>query len=307
MPKTALLLTLPFSLCLSQPLYAQSITAAPDGTGTIIQHQGNTYHIQGGTQTGANLFHSFQEFGLSSGAIANFLSDPSIVNILGRVTGGNASMIDGLIQANPNLYLMNPAGIIFGENASLNVGGDFFATTADQICFEENCFNSVGVSDYETLLGSPTSWGFLQAQPGGLVNAGTLKVRKDKSINLSGGTVVNLGQIEAPGGIVTVAAIPGEHRVLLNQPGQLLSLEMTDSVLVDGIKPLALPELLTGTSITQPSPAVEEGDVVIAGTIEAAQVDLYAAGQVKPTDVDLVQGKTTVVRFPEAAGTTILN
>ncbi|NJN74136.1 MAG: DUF4347 domain-containing protein, partial [Limnothrix sp. RL_2_0] len=42
-------------------------------------------------------------------------------------------------------------------------------------------------------------------------------------------------------------------------------------------------------------------------TIEAAQVDLYAAGQVKPTDVDLVQGKTTVVRFPEAAGTTILN
>ncbi|MEM8642642.1 MAG: DUF4347 domain-containing protein [Cyanobacteria bacterium P01_G01_bin.54] len=302
--------TAPLSLLSAQPLSAQSITAAPDGTGTIIQHQGQTYHIQGGTQAGANLFHSFQEFGLSSGEIANFLSNPSITNIFGRVTGGNVSIIDGLIQANPNLYLMNPAGMVFGANAQLNVGGDFFATTADQICFEGGCFNAIGVNDDNALLGNPTTLGFLQAQPGGLINAGTLEVLKGKSIHLSGGTVVNLGQILAPGGIATVAAISGEQRVLLNQSGNLLSLEVTEAVLTEGIDPLALPALLTGvvsilpedTPTTPPTELqatnMTQGNVVITGTIQGEQVDLYATGQVIPTDPNLVQGDTTVVRFP---------
>ncbi|NEO88290.1 MAG: filamentous hemagglutinin N-terminal domain-containing protein [Spirulina sp. SIO3F2] len=167
-------------------------------------------------------FHSFQDFGLNSGEIADFVSQLSINNIFGRVVGGNPSIIDGLIQANPHLYLMNPTGMVFGANVQLNVGGDFFATTADQICFEEGCFNSVGLNDYNTLLGSPMTLGFLQSQSGGLINAGTLEVLKGKSIHLSGGTVVNLGQIAAPGGIATIAAIPGERRVRLSEPGSLL-------------------------------------------------------------------------------------
>ena len=47
------------------PVAAQSITPAADGTGTIITPNGNTYQIDGGTQAGANLFHSFVEFGLN--------------------------------------------------------------------------------------------------------------------------------------------------------------------------------------------------------------------------------------------------
>ena len=95
------------------PANAQSITAAPDSTGTIINYNGNTYHINGGTQAGANLFHSFQEFGLNPQEIANFLSNPSIANVVGRVTGGNPSIIQGLIQltgGNSNLFRMNPSG-----------------------------------------------------------------------------------------------------------------------------------------------------------------------------------------------------
>ncbi|MEM8640010.1 MAG: DUF4347 domain-containing protein [Cyanobacteria bacterium P01_G01_bin.54] len=309
MLKTALLATLPLSLCLLQPLYAQSIIAAPDGTGTLIQIDGNTYHIQGGTQAGTNLFHSFQDFGLSAGEIANFLSSPDVSNIFGRVTGGNASMIDGLIQANPNLYLINPVGIVLGANASLNIGGDFFATTADQICFEGGCFNSVGVNNYHALRGSPNDLGFLQGQPGGLINAGTLEVLKGKSIHLSGGTVVNLGQILAPGGMATVAAIPGERRVLLNQPGSLLSLEVAETVLNNGIEPLALPSLLAGTSGNFNAKTIDAplGNAVIEGGIVAEQVDLYAAGQVMPTNYELLQGDTTVVRFPETNGQIILS
>ena len=291
--------TVALSLTLAAPAEAQSITAAPDGTGTRIVIDGNTYQIQGGTQAGANLFHSFQNFGLSTGEIANFLSDPGISNIFGRVVGGNASMIDGLIQANPNLYLMNPAGIMFGANASLNVGGDFFATTADQICFEGGCFNSVGLNDYNTLLDNPTTLGFLQNQPGGLVNAGTLEVLKGKSVHLSGGTVVNLGQIAAPGGMTTVAAIPGARRVRLNQPGSLLSLEVSDTVLTAGINPLALPSLLAivPENLQTKSIFVPLGNVMLAGEVAAEQVDFYAAGQITPSDPDLIQGDPRVVRF----------
>ncbi|MDB9495027.1 filamentous hemagglutinin N-terminal domain-containing protein [Spirulina major CS-329] len=84
---------------IAPPAPAQSITAAPDGTGTTITIDGQSYHINGGTQAGANLFHSFQQFGLSSSEIANFLSNPSITTIFARVVGGDPSLINGLIQS----------------------------------------------------------------------------------------------------------------------------------------------------------------------------------------------------------------
>ena len=77
------------------------------------------YDITGGTRSGTNLFHSFGEFGVPNNNIANFLNDTGSAtsNILGRVTGGNVSSIFGTIQTtgfgNANLFLMNPAGIVF--------------------------------------------------------------------------------------------------------------------------------------------------------------------------------------------------
>jgi len=128
-------------------LNAQPITPAADETGTVVTPNGNQLDITGGSlsRDDANLFHSFEQFGLESGQIANFLSNPDIRNIFGRVVGGDASIINGLIQVtngNSNLFLMNPAGIVFGENAWLNVPADFTATTATGIGFGEgNWFN----------------------------------------------------------------------------------------------------------------------------------------------------------------------
>jgi len=123
-----------------EPAQGQPITPATDGTDTLVTPDGNRYDIHGGKLSGdgANLFHSFDKFGLDAGQIANFLSNPDIRNILGRVTGGDASLINGLIQVsggNSNLFLMNPAGIVFGSNASLNVPASFTATTATGIGF----------------------------------------------------------------------------------------------------------------------------------------------------------------------------
>ena len=114
------------------PTLAQIV---PNGAGTVVNPQGNQINISGGTQAGANLFHSFRDFNVNSSQVANFLSNPQIQNILARVNGGNPSMINGLLQitgGNSNLFLMNPAGIVFGQGASLNIPASFTATTASR-------------------------------------------------------------------------------------------------------------------------------------------------------------------------------
>ncbi|NEO85355.1 MAG: CHAT domain-containing protein [Spirulina sp. SIO3F2] len=306
------MLTLSIWGLVATPLYAQSITVAPDGTGTIIQHNGKTYHIQGGTQAGANLFHSFQAFGLNAGEIANFLSNSSVTNILGRVTGGDPSIINGLIQvtgASSNLYLMNPAGIVFGPQASLNVMGDFTATTATGIAFNNGSFPAYGTADYAQLVGQPQGFVFGQETNGSIINQGDLSASAGKNLSLVGGTVLNTGKITAPDGKITIAAVPGTSRVKISQPGSLLSLEVeAPPANTTGISPLSLPELLTGAGLPgsiQDDFKLTAGDVATTGEIVGQDVTLMAAGRVKPSDPNLVRthngAKTapTVVLFAD--------
>ncbi|MBE9125992.1 filamentous hemagglutinin N-terminal domain-containing protein, partial [Coleofasciculus sp. LEGE 07081] len=246
-----------FSLGLEVVVLALPITSAADGAGTIVNQSGNQFDIDGGTLSadGANLFHSFQQFGLDANQIANFLANPDLSNILGRVVGGDPSIINGLIQVtggNPNLYLMNPAGIVFGQNASLNVPADFTATTTTGIGFgNNNWFNAFGANDYQQLVGNPSQFAFDLSQPGSIINAGDLAVSEGNSLNLFAGSVINTGTLTAPGGTITIAAVPGSNRVEISQEGQLLRLEIEpprDSVgLVLPITPGNLAELLTGS------------------------------------------------------------
>ena len=125
---------------LSNPVWAVPIVPNADGVKTKLNLTGNQFDITGGTrsQNGQNLFHSFKDFNLDAGQVANFVSNPKIQNILGRINGGNASVINGLLKVsggNSNLFLLNPSGIIFGKNASLDVPAAFSATTANGIQF----------------------------------------------------------------------------------------------------------------------------------------------------------------------------
>ncbi|MEH2116445.1 filamentous hemagglutinin N-terminal domain-containing protein [Nostoc sp.] len=232
---------------------AQSITPATDGTGSLVTPNGNRLDIGGGSLSGdgANLFHSFQKFGLDSNQIANFLSNPNIHNILGRVVGGDPSVINGLLQVtggNSNLFLINPAGIVFGANASLNVPADFTATTANSIGFGSSSFNTVGNNNYTNLVGTPNTFAFTTSEPGSIVNFGNLAVSTGKNINLLGGTVISTGQLSAPGGNITVAAVPGENLLRISQPGHLLSLEIQPPA-ATSVNPATLPQLLTGAGV----------------------------------------------------------
>ncbi|MEL7036261.1 MAG: CHAT domain-containing protein [Cyanobacteria bacterium J06592_8] len=225
---SAFLSILAVSVVTSQQAGSQNITPARDGTGTIVTPDGNRFNIQGGSvsEDGRNLFHSFQQFGLDAGQIANFLSNPQIQNILGRVVGGDASFINGLIQVtggNSNLFLMNPAGIIFGPNTQLQVPAGFTATTANGIQFGEQWFNAEGINNYQALLGNPSGFGFTMEQPGVILNAGNLEVNPGQNLSLLAGTIINTGRLSASGGQVIITAIPGENLVRISQDGQILS------------------------------------------------------------------------------------
>lgn len=194
------------------------------------------YDITGGTRTGTNLFHSFGTFGVPGDQIANFRNDAGLTtdNILGRVTGGLLSNILGTIQTtgfeNTNLYLVNPAGIVFGPTATLNVGGSVTFTTADYLRLGEIDGSNAGIFHADrtqtTLLSSSPvdAFGFLRQNPGAIsIQGSQLTTHGTQGITLVGGNItirngaldngtVQPARLLAPNGQITMASAhsPGE-------------------------------------------------------------------------------------------------
>jgi len=285
----------------------QPIAPEPNSTNTVVtpvtpsNNSAQTrFDITGGKRSGdnANLFHSFTKFNLKENQIVNFISNPNIKNILTRVTGGDVSVINGLIQVtggNSNLFIMNPAGIILGPNARLDVPGSFVVTTGSSIGFDDGWFNSRGENNYDLLTGNPSAFSFPMTNSGVIINEGELTVEGGESVTLLGGTIINTGTISAPGGEITISAVRGENLVRISQEGRLLSLEIetesgeglsTNSTEeLETLNPVSIPELLTGNS-----EVMEMATGVIVN--DDNQVVLTGSDRVIPTDsgITIVSG-----------------
>jgi filamentous hemagglutinin family protein len=116
--------------------------------------------------------------------VLTFLILKVLVNILSRVTGSNLSNILGTlgVLGNANLFLINPNGIVFGPNARLDVGGSFFASTADGILFENGVEFAASNPEAPPLLtiNIPIGLNFRE-NPGTIVNQATLTTLEDGS------------------------------------------------------------------------------------------------------------------------------
>ncbi|MBD2534970.1 filamentous hemagglutinin N-terminal domain-containing protein, partial [Nostoc flagelliforme FACHB-838] len=225
----------------------------PDGTlpnNTSVTREGNTFNITGGTQAGGNLFHSFSEFSVNTGGIASFNNAVDIQNIISRVTGGSVSNIDGIIRTlgTANLFLINPNGIIFGQNAQLNIGGSFVGSTASAISFGNQGFFSASnpESSPSLLTVNPSALLFNQIQTAPIQNnsvalsglnpssefiATGLRVPDGKSLLLVGGDInMDGGGLFAFGGRVDLGGLKGTGTIGLNSYGNNLSLSFPDNV-----------------------------------------------------------------------------
>lgn len=223
-----------------------NITPTP-GSGhlgtTVVQEGSTIYNIRGGTTRGPNLFHSFGEFSVGAADIARFqtttlTSDLSVSNILGRVTGGNPSNIFGTIDSvtfypNASLFLMNPAGIVFGPNASLNVGGSVHFTTADYLRLEDNArFTAVPGPNDALLTAFPVAaFGFLGPNAASIaIQGSTLQVAEGQAFTLVGGNrpfvtgngdevgsgvTMTGGSLLAPSGRVQIASVDSAGEVVI--------------------------------------------------------------------------------------------
>ncbi|PPS45657.1 filamentous hemagglutinin N-terminal domain-containing protein [Chroococcidiopsis sp. TS-821] len=217
-------------------LGSENSVVTPD----VVINGTSSDRIDGGAIRGANLFHSFQEFNIDAGRGAYFSNPAGIENILSRVTGNNASNILGTlgVLGNANLFLMNPNGIIFGENSSLNVAGSFIATTANAIKFgEQGLFNTSSPNVPSSLLTvSPSAFLFNQINIGSIANKSTalaglgLTVPVGESLLLVGGDIIaDGGQIVAFGS-VELAAVAGIGTVGLEHNGSNFSLSVPDDL-----------------------------------------------------------------------------
>lgn len=204
------------------PLVARAQSISTDGSlgprGTLL---GPNYQIGAGlgTQNGANLFHSFRDFNINSGESATFFGPNSIQNILARVTGGNGSLINGALNSaipNANLFLLNPNGIVFGQNAQLNVSGAFVASTADFVRLKDGgIFPTSATSGALLTSAPPTAFGFLGANPGFIRSVGAnLFGAPKKSLSFIGGDVsLDNSILYAPGGRLNVVSVGSAGQV----------------------------------------------------------------------------------------------
>jgi filamentous hemagglutinin family protein len=235
-----------FIINLDTNAFAQSITL--DGTlGTPETLTGPNYLIPqtAGQAVGNNLFHSFGKFNLNSNEAATFQSNPNIQNILSRVTGGNQSVIDGLIrtQTGVNLFFINPSGMIFGQNARLDVGGSFVASTASSINFADGTRFTTSHQQTNPLLTVSVPIGLqLGENPTRILVQGDgrgirttdspvvdltngLRVAGDRTLALVGGNLdFDGGTLKTAGGRLELGSVAGSSLVSLNATDKGFSL-----------------------------------------------------------------------------------
>ncbi|MEH2244248.1 S-layer family protein [Nostoc sp.] len=230
-----------FLLCLAEfsPTQAQNVPIA-DMTlpvnSVVSPPKDNITTITGGTVAGRNLFHSFQQFNIDEAQKADFVSpSAAIENILIRVTGGSRSQIMGTLGtsglSNPNLFLINPKGIVFGPNAKLDIRGSFVATTANAIEFRNQGFFSASApNNPELLMVNPSAFLFNQIANLPInsiqVNRASLSVDNGQNLLLLGGNVTldDNATLAAPDGRIELGGVAGSTTVGLNVEANTLGL-----------------------------------------------------------------------------------
>ncbi|MEI2581436.1 two-partner secretion domain-containing protein [Scytonema sp. PRP1] len=285
----------------------------PDGTlpnNSTININGNIFNITGGTQRGNNLFHSFKDFSVINGSEAHFNNAVDINNIISRVTGSSVSNIDGLIkvlQGNANLFLLNPNGIVFGQNARLDIRGSFVASTANSIKFADGFEFSAKNTQTTPLLTISVPLGLqfganpqkIQVQGDGQGvrsfndpiidnNQAAVRVPENQTLALVGGDVSLEGAtLKTAGGRIELGSVAGEGLVSLTPINKGFALGYAAGQNFGNIE--------LSSQATVDASGAGGGDVLLTGR----RVTLKGGSQIEASTLGLQPGGTVALNASE--------
>ena len=225
-----------------------------------------------GTRLGSNLFHSFADFNVQLGQSATFTSNfvGPTSNVISRITGGNVSVIDGLLRseiAGADFWLINPNGLVFGENAVLDVPAGFHASTADLLELADGGeFRATNLNASSLTIAPPSAFGFLDATVGSIeVDGAQLTVGTGQSLSLVGGrqTLTN-ALLSAPSGRVDLVAVASAGSVAATTgAGEVLD--------HDGFSGFADIDLISSSINVSTAGAVDAGAIGVVGQFVTLQ------------------------------------
>jgi filamentous hemagglutinin family protein len=246
-----------------------------------------------GATVGKNLFHSFKTFNINQGQTVTFQENTpnTLDNVISRVTGGTSSEINGSLVSTPgghaNFYLVNPAGVMFGNGASIDVAGDFHVSTADEIRFKDGAVYSASNPSSSSLTAeAPAAFGFSAASLANnsllTVDGAALSVNPGKTIDLVGGkiNVGNGASLTAEGGEVRLVSRQGEDEV---------SLKRND----DGVLPLPT----QNSSITNSGPITVDHSSINTSAEGAGRIAMWG-GNINMLNNSLLASQNTGVSPP---------
>ncbi len=180
------LLLLSTAIVSSSVLAAQKPPAVVSGA-VVFSQSGNRLTI---TESSPSAVLNWQAFSVAKGEIVQFVQPSASASILNRVTGGGASAIDGLVQANGRLFLLNPNGITIGAGGRITAAGLLLTSSA--------------IADADYLAGRYVFTGV--PGQGAIANHGSLE---GGTVVLSAPQVSNDGTISAHLGRVALGAAAG--------------------------------------------------------------------------------------------------
>lgn len=253
--------------CLGTPdAGAQIVTDGSMGPATNLVGPDFTIGEGLGSRLGANLFHSFADFNVQQGQSATFTTNfaGATDNVISRVTGGNPSLIDGLLRseiAGADFWFINPSGLVFGQNAVLDVPAGFYASTADVLELDDGgTFRATNPGASSLTVAPPSAFGFLDATVGSInVNGAQLSVGAGATLALVGGAqTLSSAMVAAPSGRVDLVAVASAGTVQATAaPSEVLG--------VSGFTDLATIELQSSRIDVDTAGSATAGSIGIVG------------------------------------------
>ncbi len=218
--RTFSILLVAAALLTASPTWAAVTTDGTFGPATSIAGPNYMLTPSIGRVVGGNLFQSFREFNIGPGESATFTAPSTVSRILARVTGGSPTSVDGMLRTSgttADLYLINPAGILFGVNAQINISHAFFASTADTMKLGSNgSFNATSPSNSVLTVDPPSAFGFVSNR-GEVVAQGVKQVLSAPSVSLVAGKISLADtSVNASGHANLLAVTTGRWRFSLN-------------------------------------------------------------------------------------------